>query len=410
MSISPSAPLLSIIIPTRNRTSTAISSIQSILSVSDERLELVIHDNSDSRDLQIFVNENINDSRLCYHYIAEPLSMIGNFNAAMELATGEYVCMIGDDDGVNPEILEATAWAKNQNLDSLSVTTTAHYLWPGTGLSPTLFTKVEGGNLAVAPFKGKIFHIDLEKELKALMNNGGLYYLEFNLPKVYHGIARRRCLEQIKGQAGYYFGGTSPDMYSSLALACVAKRAAITDYPLTIPGHCRIAENTHHIKNAHLRPMESAPHFKNRGEYKWCDLIPYIFVGEAFWVDSGVAALRDMGRQDLVSELNVPKLAAHCIARYRGLNEVIMKTMLAGLSKTGKSRIKGLLQFIWGLVMGPGLTFSRRAFNRMMLLTGRREIHYFFKINDMSECTNSLSKHLKEHGHSFSNCINDKTN
>ena len=408
MSITSLQPLLSIIIATRNRVPTAISAIQSILDIPDARLQLVIHDNSDSHDLKNYVKENVNDSRFRYRYTDEPLSMSGNFNMAMELASGEYICSIGDDDGVNPEILEATAWAKSQDLDSLSIRQTAHYLWPGTGMKSTLFTKVVGGSLQVMPFQGEIIQINLEKELKSLMRNGGLYYLRFNLPKVYHGIARRKCMDLIKEKTGEYFSGTSPDIFSSLALACVAKKAAIIEYPLTIPGHCRIAENTHHIKNAHLRPMECAPHFNNLGDYKWCDLVPFVFVGESVWLDSGILALRNMGREDLVKELNLPKLAAHFVGGYRGLNKTVMKTLFYGLEKTGVSKLKGFFLFLWGLYTGPGVTLCRRAWSRIMLITGQEVCHQFSEVNDMRECTSILTKYLHENGHSFSACVDVK--
>lgn len=400
-----SPPLLSIIIATRNRISYAISAIQSILKVSDQRLELVVQDNSESRDLELYVNENIKDSRFRYKYIAEPLSMIDNFNAAVELSTGEYICLIGDDDGVNPEIIEAAAWAKIENLDSLSVRQSSYYLWPGTGLSSTLFTKVAGGSLSVEPFSGKIIQIDLEKELRALFRNGGLYYLSFNLPKAYHGLARRECFELIKDKTGNYFGGTSPDMFSSIAISCVAKRAAIIEYPLTIPGHCRTAENTHHVVKAHLRPFEDAPHFKNRGEYSWCDLVPRIFIGEAFWVDSGIAALRAMGREDLVRELNQPKLAAHCVGGYRGIMKPVVCNMFNGLRRSNKNRFIGFIYFIYGIFSGPGNKFVRRVWNRILLIIGIRSCHQFHDVKDMSECSQKLTSYLNENGYSFLGCV-----
>ena len=47
----PTCPLLSIAIATRNRIPYAISAIQSILEISDPRLELVVQDNNDRIDL-----------------------------------------------------------------------------------------------------------------------------------------------------------------------------------------------------------------------------------------------------------------------------------------------------------------------------------------------------------------------
>ncbi len=108
MSSENGSPLLSVVIPTRNRQKYAISSIVSILRIPDPYLEIVVQDNSDSRDLQELLRRNVQDSRLRYNYTPDPLSFIGNFNEAVRLATGDYLCFIGDDDGVNPEIMEPT--------------------------------------------------------------------------------------------------------------------------------------------------------------------------------------------------------------------------------------------------------------------------------------------------------------
>jgi glycosyltransferase involved in cell wall biosynthesis len=68
-----SIPLLSIVIASRNRIPYAISAIQSILEISDPRLELVVQDNSDSRDLESYVRENIKDTRFRYRYTPPPI-------------------------------------------------------------------------------------------------------------------------------------------------------------------------------------------------------------------------------------------------------------------------------------------------------------------------------------------------
>ena len=60
--------------------------------------------------------------------------------------------------------------------------------------------------------------------------------MKFNLPKLYHGLVRRRCLQAIHEKTGAYIGGLSPDIFASLSIACVAQRVMVTDYPLTIPG------------------------------------------------------------------------------------------------------------------------------------------------------------------------------
>lgn len=402
------SPLLSIVIATRNRKPFALSAIQAVLEISDPRLELVVQDNSDSSELDSVISEQVHDSRLRYRHTSGRLSMVDNFNLAMELATGEYVCLIGDDDGVNPEIVEAAAWAKSEDLDSLSVRPSAFYLWPGTGLSSTVFTTVVGGSLSVGPFSGGLAIGEPEKELLALLRNGGLYYLDFKLPKAYHGLARRQCLEDIRQRGGSYFGGLSPDIFTSVALACVCRRVASIEYPLTIPGHCSVAEKTHHVKDAHLRPFAEAPHFYGRGDYQWCPLVPQVFIGEAFWVDSAIAALRAMGREELVKELNLPKLAAHCLGAYRGVARPVLSCMLRGLRSTGKNRLLGVFAMFWGLCSGPGHRLVHRGWNRALIMLGIRQIHAIRELATIRECSRSLTGYLQMKGLSFSEAIRRK--
>ena len=66
------APLLSIVIATRNRLPYAVSAIQSILEISDPRLELVVQDNSDVPVLEACGRDSIRDHRFRYRYTPTP--------------------------------------------------------------------------------------------------------------------------------------------------------------------------------------------------------------------------------------------------------------------------------------------------------------------------------------------------
>jgi glycosyltransferase involved in cell wall biosynthesis len=151
-----SSPLLSIVIPTRNRVPYAISAIQSVLEIPHPRLELVVQDNSDNRELDAWICANVSDPRLRYRYTATPLSFIHNFDAAARLTTGEYVCFIGDDDGVNPEIMDAACWSKSEDLDALVVRQPATYVWPGAGIPSTIFVKITDGVMRIRTLNGNV--------------------------------------------------------------------------------------------------------------------------------------------------------------------------------------------------------------------------------------------------------------
>lgn len=408
----PVLPLLSIVIPTRNRILYAMSAIQSILEISDPTLELIIQDNSDCRDLETWVNNNVRDSRLHYNYTDYPLSFIHNFNIAASLATGEYLCFIGDDDGVNPEIMEAASWAKREDLDSLTFKTSVGYLWCGTGIPSTLFTKVTGGSLSIQNFSGSVVNANMEKEMGILVRNGGLYYLNTNLPKLYHGLVHRRCLKAVHDKTGAYFGGLSPDTFASLAIACVAKKVAVTDYPLTIPGVCRSSGSVvEGVIKEHSKKLEDAPHFRYRGEYHWCELIPRVYTVETLWVDSSVAALSVMGRDDLVRQLDLPKLAAYCIFANRGVAWPVLRDMFMGMRIMQKNPAIGAIQFAWSLlllIIGYGFNFVRRIWNRFLIIFGMKVVQRIDGLENMTEVSHALTRYLNENGYSFSDCARRK--
>jgi len=387
-----------------------MSAIRSILEITNPTLELVIQDNSDCRDLETWVQSNVQDSRLRYNYTECPLSFIHNFDSALCLASGEYICLIGDDDGVNPEILEAASWMKLNKVDALAVGQLFNFLWYGTGISSTLFTKITGGTLSIGSISESIVvDADMENEMGILVRNGGLYYLKTKLPKLYHGIVSRSCLKAVHDKTGSYFGGLSPDTFASLAIACVAKRVSVIDYPLTIPGACRSSGSV--VEGAikkHSKKLENAPHFRFRGEYHWCELVPRVYTVETIWVDSSIAALRAMGREDLVRQLNLPKLAAYCIGANQGVVRPVLRDLFRGMRIMRKNIVIGTIQFVWSLLLlitGSGVKFARRIGNRFLIIIGIKVVRRIDGLENMVEASHALSSYLKENGYSFSNCV-----
>jgi len=403
-------PLLSIVIPTRNRSLYAISAIQSVLEIPDPRLELVVQDNSDSRELESYVDENIKDIRFRYRYTPPPLSYIDNFNAAVGLATGDYVCLIGDDDGVNPEIVEAASWAKSEGVDSLAVRTRLSYYWPGAGVPSTVFTKAPAGSISVFDFQGYIRGADTEAEMLKLLRNGGLVYSAFDLPKLYHGLVHTRCLKVVREKVGVYFGGLSPDVFASLTVACVADRSVVTDYPLIIPGACSQSST---VNEGSLRrfskKVEDAPHLRDRGEYHWCELVPRVYTAQTIWADSGIAALRAMGRNDLVRQLNLPKLAVHCIVRNPGFAGPVLRDLVKATRIMGRDPFLAAVHFVWSFLMFQCVTFGRRVWLRFELIIGTKRVYRVDGLPNMVEASHALTRYLKDNGHSFGNGSRCKT-
>jgi len=280
-------PILSIVIATKNRVPYCINAIDTILSFPDNDFELIIQDNTDNLELKTYIESNISDKRLVYNYTPPPFSSIDNFNAAIGLSIGEFVCLIGDDDGVIPEILKIARWASSKGIDSVCSTALVSYGWPG------VYPKFIGGVLFIPNYSEKIQFLNPLKKIPALLNNGLTDYSKFNLPRVYHGLIKRSCFEQIEKKTGHYFGGLSPDIYSSIALGAIVKKHLVLDIPFTIPGVCTSSTSSDSSKQKHCGNLEDAPHFRSRENYVWESEIPRYYSVQTIWAESGFKSMKE---------------------------------------------------------------------------------------------------------------------
>ena len=94
-------PQLSIVIPTRNRSETLKSAIESCLIQQSQDLEVLVVDNASTPDTYAVVSA-FDDPRIRYLRHDEPLAMTENWNTAMAEVRGDWIGFIGDDDGLTP--------------------------------------------------------------------------------------------------------------------------------------------------------------------------------------------------------------------------------------------------------------------------------------------------------------------
>ncbi len=294
--------LLSIIIPTRNRQIYCIESIQSILPDIDDRCEIVIQDNSSNNYLEGLV-EALNNSNIIYKYNSTPKSFIDNFEEAVSLSTGKYFIILGDDDSTTKDIIPIVEWMDKEGIESLSSSFVVDYIWPNDKID-----KFSTGYLSIPDYKGGSRSVDVDNNLKELIKNGFLAYQTFNLPRTYHGIIKRSRIEQVKKIGGRYFGGLTPDIYSTVALACVIKNHVIIDYPFSIAGACPASATANATIGGHAGELKDAPHFNHRGDYEWESTIPRYYSVETIWAETAIKALKDMKYPDWISLFNRYKL------------------------------------------------------------------------------------------------------
>lgn len=312
-------PLVSIAIATKNRQKYCIEAIKSILAYNNPEIEIAIADNSETSEVKEFI-EKTNSPFIKYFYDGKDnISSIDNFNRALELTSGDYVMLIGDDDSILPKVIEIAQWAKDNDVDSICSRTSLVYYWPG------VLEEHPNGVMISPPSTGKITRINLRKQLNALLENGLQLYLLYPLPKTYHGLVKRSLMEEIKNRVGHYYGGLSPDLYSSIAVSCVANNHFIIDEPLSIAGVCAQSTTADNFKGLHSGSLEGIPHLKNRSNYVFSDRIPLYYSVNTIWAESGLKALEELNEKELLKKFNMHRLMAQAWVHNRKYISSIMK-------------------------------------------------------------------------------------
>ena len=356
-------PVLSILIPTRNREDYAVQVIQHVLKINDSRFELVIYNNSDTDRLQTLLSDSLKDARIKYYYNCDVLSFVENFSLGISKCEGEYLTIIGDDDGINPIIIDVAEWAHNAGIEAITPSLPLVYYWPHSGAT----SQGDNGRLIIAGISCKTKLYDPRQEVLKLLKNGCQNYLSFNLAKAYHGVIKRTVLEEIRSRTGKFIGGLSPDMYLSIAASLLVKKVLMIDYPLTISGICKKSGSADSATGKHTGKLEQAPHFKGHTNYIWSDKVPAFYCVETIWGDSALAAIKDLKFDALLKYFNVDVISAFCLKLYPQFRTIIIEN----LAKHYKISINSLAikrHLLEGFANGPYRSYikavSKHIFNR----------------------------------------------
>jgi glycosyltransferase involved in cell wall biosynthesis len=345
--------LLSVVIPTRNRAHYAKASIRTTLLSSSDRLEVVVQDNSDGDELAQYIKDNMSDPRLRYWHDCEQLDVIENFSRGLQRSCGQFVAFIGDDDGVNPEIVEAALWAEREEVDAIISTRPAQYWWPGTRYR--YHGESFSASMTIRSFDCTVTYPNPEAELARCARQAGQTIGD--LPSPYYGIIRRTCLDKVREASGRFFPGPSPDLAGAVAVATFTRRMAKVDYPLFIPGVSRASTAGLGAQKRHIGRLEDQEHLPRWAIENWSRLVPRFFSGETIWAEDVVQALRATGREDVLASFNTSRLHAMCAVFHPRFLSTILRSLRIASAERSKPLSLALTEFAFWY----GLTWARRA-------------------------------------------------
>ncbi len=220
-----STPRFSIVIPTRNRHATLKYALLTCLNQKNfNDYEIIVCDNCSSIGTRETV-DSFESEKIKYIRSDRPLAMSQNWELAISHAEGEYVIVIGDDDGLLLNALDMI----NQLLRVFDVKALhwqwIYYNWPNAP---------EFENRLVIPIVRKNQMLNSRKVIQKMANFEISYGDGF--PMIYRSAIHRTLIDLLRNKTGSLFPTESPDVYSGFAFAHLAKNYISIGLPLGIAG------------------------------------------------------------------------------------------------------------------------------------------------------------------------------
>jgi glycosyltransferase involved in cell wall biosynthesis len=290
--------LVSVVVPTKNRYKYLKELIKLIDSFHLDELELVVQDNSDDNSEILEYLSAFDNSNIKYYYKTDSLTMSGNADVAICNATGEYICYIGDDDGVCRNIVDVVRWMKDRQITAAYSSNVAWYFWNGR-------TKMFRSR---KPFRIHESTIRLNKLLRH-----GLSLSNSHMPLIYHGIVLKTKLIELQNKIGTCFPGNPPDIAGAIALCSIIDEYYEIKIPVIINGISSMSGGGVNQKGGVL-PLDKVSFINEDDILNWEKTIPPIWCGHYAWANSGMKAFRKVGLAKELKKLNLEYALASAVA------------------------------------------------------------------------------------------------
>lgn len=218
-------PRFSIIIPTRERPNTLKYTLLTCLHQDFENYEIIVCDNNCS-PLTKAVIEEINSEKVVYVRSDRTLAMSDNWELAVSYAKGDYLILIGDDDGLLQNSLGFINEILLKYKSPVLRWNRIYYNWPDIPIK-------NAANEVHIPLN-PIFQFYTADFVIPKVANFELDYTI--LPMMYNSAINGQLVKKAKEMTGRVFIGPIPDIYSGFIFAYLAKEYLSINYPLTING------------------------------------------------------------------------------------------------------------------------------------------------------------------------------
>lgn len=228
-------PRLTICVPSRNRQRYFQETIRALLKSLRTDVEFIFADNSDDPSIMnTFMTEIPGDPRVTYLPTTErTLSMQDNWERTVEIARGDFISIVGDDDYIDPDAagLIERVLARNPAVDAIAWSRPC-YIWPGPR-EQRLSVVVELGDRVVDVQRAAMWssYFNWEKTV------AGIPQCPFS---IYHAAISRDLMDRIQARfGGRYFAYPAPDIETTLKVLSMSRNLAYSERPFSVAGICQ---------------------------------------------------------------------------------------------------------------------------------------------------------------------------
>ena len=220
-------PMFSILIPTRNRPDTFRHSLQTVLNQPGDDFEIVVSDNASGPGTLDVIRE-AESPRIRYLRSDEVLPMTDNWEKGLQACTGQYVTILGDDDGLVPSSLPCARLLLSKTKARVLNWSPHTYWWPDTIVH---WNK----NRLIAKLGNGAHWYGASSMLK-LFYDGSMGF--DRLPMIYSSFVHRDCIETaVKKHGSYFCIPHVPDVVSGVINLIENDQILYSDRPLSIRGN-----------------------------------------------------------------------------------------------------------------------------------------------------------------------------
>ena len=226
-------PLLSVLLPTRNRLEFLTMALQTVMRQDDPDWEVVVSDNASEEDIAGHVAA-LADPRIRCVRTPALVPVTANWNNALEHATGRYVVMLGDDDGLLPGFVANVRRLVRRFGDPDLVYSSAWvFAYPG------VMPDEPGGYLqpyGYASFlRGRDEAFELDRATaRRVVTHAMRFRVRYGFNMQFSTISRR-LIDELAPR-GAFFESAFPDYYATNAAFLAARSIVVDPEPRVVIG------------------------------------------------------------------------------------------------------------------------------------------------------------------------------